>query len=247
MAISLKQLFPQFDPETEQVSDADFRNQSKINYLFQLLNDEKAILKIKLQGSKTLFNSCIIDVDTRNSLFTLDELHPAQGHKLMVSTGNFIAHAIIKGVSISFHTSLIKLGRNGQFNCYSCDIPNSISYVQRRKEYRVNVHEPHSIQVTAQHQSSLQLMQGKVHDISMQGIGVDFKTQETIKPGEELTNCRLVLPKHEPIDFALDVRHVQSTTQGSVRIGAQYRGLDTRSEETICRLVRELERTSLRK
>jgi len=246
MGISIKQLFPQFNPETDQVSDADFRNQPKINSLFQLLLDENTPLKIKLQGDKTNFSSCITAVDVKQSLITIDELHPTNGHKLLVKTGVFIANAIIKGVNVSFHTSLIKLDKNGQFNSYICDLPGSISYVQRRQEYRVRICEPTLIHMTAQHTSS-QLLQGNVHDISMQGIAVDFSASHVIKPGDQLTNCKLIIPKKESIDFTLDVCHIQSTNTGKLRIGGRFKDIDARSSEIICRFVREMERASIKK
>ncbi len=247
MGISIRQLFPQFNPESEQISDTDFRNQSKINSLFQLLCDESTVLKIDLQGSKVSYSSCITAVDLKNSLFTLDELHPADGNRLLLSTGNFIAHGIIKGVNVSFHTSLIKLNKTKQFNFYSCDIPNSISYIQRRQEYRIRIGEPQSIQVTAQHDKTSQLLQGKIHDISMQGMGVDFKTTQVMKPGDHLTNCKLELPKGESIGFTLEVRHIESTKVGVFRIGGKFKELNARSEDIICRFVREMERAAIKK
>lgn len=247
MGISLKQLFPQFNPETEQVSDADFRNQSKINSLFQLLLEESTVLKINFRGNNTVFSSCVIDIDIKNSCFTIDELHPADGHKLIASNGNYIAQAVVKGVNISFHTSLIKLQKKGQFNCYVCDIPGSISYLQRRNEYRVRICEPLSYEVTAQHDNSLQIIQGKIHDISMKGMGVEFSTSQVIKPGECLTNCKLKLSRGETIGVTLEVRHIQSTRSGKYRIGGRFRELNTRSEEIICKFVREMERAAIKK
>ena len=249
MAISLKQLFPQFNPETEQISDPDFRNQSKINNLFQLLLDENSAIKIRFQGNGKTFSSCITDVDIKNGLFALDELHPVDGHKMLLSTGNFIANAIIKGVNVSFHTSLIKTDRKGQFNSYNCDIPNSISYIQRRREYRVKVYPPQSIMVTAQYKSSAQMLQGHVHDVSLQGIAVDFSGDHdtNIKPGDQLTNCKVNLPKKEMIGVTLEVRHIESTTSGKIRVGGLFKDLNTRSEEIICRFVRQMERAAIKK
>lgn len=247
MGISLKQLFPQFNPDSEQISDADFRNQAKINSLFQLLLDDSTVLKLKFRGSNKTYSSCIIAINIKNSSFTLDELHPVDGHKLLASTGNFIASAIVKGVNVSFHTSLIKLEKNRQFNSYICDIPPSISYLQRRNEYRVCIHEPQQYEVTAQHDSSLQLLRGKIHDISMNGMGVKFTTNQVIKPGDTLTNCKISLPKGESLGVTLEVRHVQSTKTGTCRIGGRFRELNTRSEEIICRFVREMERVAIKK
>ena len=247
MGISLKQLFPQFNPETEQLSDADFRNQSKINSLFQLLRDESTILKINFRGNKNSYRSCVVAVDIKNSCFTIDELHPVEGHKLLASNGAYIAHANVKGVNISFHTSLIKLQRNGQFNSYVCDIPPSISYLQRRNEYRVKIYEPQSFQVTAQHSTSSKLLHGKIHDISMQGMGADFSTNQIIKPGEYLTNCKLILSKGSSVDVTLEIRHIESTKPGIFRLGGKFKEISTRSEEIICRFVREMERSAIKK
>lgn len=249
MGISLKQLFPQFNPEIEQISEPDFRNQSKINNLFQLLCEENTALKLRFQGNKKNYSSCILDVDAKNGLFTIDELHPVEGHKLMLSNGVYIAHAIIKGVSISFHTSLIKTERKGQFSRYICDIPNSISYIQRRCEYRVKVFPPQSISVTAQYKTSAQLLQGYISDVSLKGLAIDFSENHNarIKPGDQLTNCKLNLPKNEIIGITLEVRHIESTITGKVRVGGLFKGLNTRSEEIICRFVREMERTAIKK
>lgn len=249
MGISLKQLFPQFNPETEQISEPDFRNQSKINSLFQLFVEDNTALKLKIQGGNDSFSTCVIDVDTKTSLFTIDELHPVEGHRLLISTGTFIAHALIKGVSVSFHTSLIRTDKQGQFFRYVCDIPDSISYIQRRREYRVKVHPTLSFPVSAQHKSSTQLLQGQIHDISMSGVAIEFKEHygTRLKPGDELTNCKLSLPKDESIGVTLEVRHVQSSRAGKIRVGGLYRNLNTRSEDIICRFVREMERVSLKK
>lgn len=247
MGISLKQLFPQFNSETEQVSDADFRNQSKINTLFQLFLEENTVLRINFRDSKKNFSSCVISVDLKNSCFTMDELHPNDGHKLLASNGSFIAHAIVKGVNVSFQTSLIKLERNGQFNFYICDIPPSISYLQRRNEYRVRICEPHCYEVTAQHSNSTQILQGKIYDISMKGMAVTLSTSQVIKPGDSLTNCKISLPKGESVGVTLEVRHVQSTKAGTCRIGGRFRELNARSEDIICRFVREMERAAIKK
>lgn len=249
MVISLKQLFPQFNPSTEQLSDPDFRNQAKINTLFQLLHEENTALKLKFQGSNISFSSCVIDIDVKNATFTLDELHPVNGHKLLLSTGNYIARANVKGVNISFHTSLLKTERNGQFNSYVCDIPGSISYMQRRREYRVRIHPPHSFDLTAQYKNSPEILQGHIYDISLQGIAIDFPDNLNIdpRPGDQLANCKLGVSKNDSINFTLEVCHIQSTTGGKIRIGGHFKDLNTRSEEIICRFVREMERASIKK
>ena len=247
MGISLKQLFPQFNPETEKISDGDFRNQTKINNLFQLLLEESTPLKIKLQGSNKRYSTCITDVDSKQSLITLDELHPNDGNSLLLKYGRLIASTNIKGVNISFQTALVKTAKNNQINMYSCDLPASISYVQRRQEYRVRISEPLLINMTAQHSSSMQMLQGKVYDVSMQGIAVNFSTNQSIKPLDLLTNCRLEISKKESIEFTLEVRHIESTNPGKVLIGGRFMELNARSSEIICRFVREMERASFKK
>ncbi|WP_455223346.1 flagellar brake protein [Kaarinaea lacus] len=246
MAFSLKQFIPFLNPETEQVSDVNFRHSQKICEIFQLLKETRTVLTVKLPDSKKQFSSSIIKVDLEKKQFTLDEIYPVDGHKLFENTGKLIALAELHGARISFETCRITSDNSRQISSYQCHIPESVSYIQRREEYRVSVHSTQIIQITAEHRETNQLVQGRVCDISPQGIGIVFNTAHTIKPGDQLNRCQLMLPRNDSVNFSLDVRHIESTTPGTIRVGGSFLDLTTRSREIISRFVRHLERASIK-
>ena len=246
MAFSLKQFIPFLSLETEQISDADYRHPQKINEIFQLLKESRALLKINLPEANKSYTSTILAVDTTNRQFTLDEIFPEDGHKLFESTGQLIAHAEIQGARISFETRRINTDNSRSISSYNCQFPDSIAYIQRRAEYRVPIHAPHLIRVTAEHQPSKQILQGHLYDISMLGIAIVFKTSHIIKPGEQLQHCQLKLSTNEIVIVTLDVRHIESTTPGTIRVGGSFTELNTRSREVLNRFIRQMERAGIK-
>lgn len=246
MAFSIKQFIPFLNLETEQISDTCFRHAHKIGEIFQLLQESRTVLKITLPDSDKTFSSNILAVDVANNQFTLDEIYPLDGHKLFERAGTLIAYGELRGARISFETRRISSDHSRPIASYNCQIPESISYIQRRVEYRVPVPAAHVLQVTAEHRQSHQLMQGSLHDLSTQGIGIVFNTAHTIKPGDQLTHCQLMLPNNESVNFTMNVRHIESTTPGTIRVGGAFLELDNRSSEIIRRLVRQLERANIK-
>lgn len=246
MAFSIKQFIPFFNPGTDQISDANFSHTQKIVELFQILKQERTVLKITLPESKQVYTSSILAVDENKMEFTLDEILPQDGHKLLQQFGRLIAHAQVRGSKLSFETYLIGSEKSKQFSSYICHLPETVSYIQRRSEFRIPINAPHFVQVTAEHEPSKQVLQGHAFDVSMNGICIGFKTPHVIKPGEQLIRCQMQLSTKENINFTLDVRHIESTLPGSIRVGGSFKDLSTSSQEVVSRFVRQMERVALK-
>jgi len=246
MAFSLKQFIPFLGLEKENVSNTKIQHSQKIGEIFQLLKESRTVLKVTLSNSRKSFSSSILDVDIGKGLFTLDEIYPRDGHKLFEKIGKMIATTELRGTRFSFETSRIASDNSKQISSYQCRIPELISYIQRREEYRVPVQSTQIIEITVEHRETSQLIQGRVCDISTQGIGIIFNSSHTIKPGDQLKRCQLAVSRNESVNFTLDVRHIESTMPGSIRVGGEYLDLTTRSREIIGRLVRQIERTGIK-
>jgi hypothetical protein len=80
----------------------------------------------------------------------------------------------------------------------------------------------------------------------MQGIGIVFKTNHIIKPCDQLQRCQLILSSDETISFTLDVRHIESTAPGSLKVGGSFQELNSRSRDIIGRFVRRMERAIIK-
>lgn len=246
MAFTLRQFIPFLNLETEHVSDTNVQHSQKIGEIFQLLKDSRTVLKVTLPDTKKSYSSSILDVNLAHRKFILDEIYPADGHKLFEKIGKLTASTELRGTSISFEASRITTDNSRQIASYECHMPDSVSYVQRREEYRVPVHSAQIIQITAEHRETNQLVQGRICDLSTQGIGIIFNSPHTIKPGDQLNRCKLVLSRGESVTFTLAVRHIESTSPDSIRVGGAFLDLTTRSRELIGRLVRQLERASIK-
>lgn len=244
MAFSLKQILPFFNPGAEQISDVDFRNSTKINELFDIMLQERAILKIKLPDSTREYSSRVILLDKDNIRFALDEIFPEDGNEIFRKTREIIVNTSIHGAQITFNVQLISSRNVQQFHTHWCAIPDSIAYIQRRADYRVAVNGVRSYQVTAEHEPTHQLMHGNVFDVSTHGMGITFKTHHIIRPGERLAPCHLSLSNSEQVTFILDVCHIESTTPGLIMVGGSFVDLMTPSRELMRRFVRQVERAA---
>ena len=246
VAFSLKQFIPFFNPDSDQISDINFSNTQKIGELFQVLKQERSVLKITLPESKQVYTSNVLAIDEKGKQFTIDEILPQDGQKLLQQYGRFIAHTQVRGAKLSFDTYLIGSEKSKQFSSYICHLPETVSYIQRRSEFRIPINAPHFVQVTATHEQSNQELRGHAYDVSINGICIVFKTPHVIKPGDQLILCQLELSTKETINFTLDVRHIESTSPGSIRVGGSFKELSAHSREIISRFVRQMERAALK-
>jgi len=247
MALSFKNIFPNFRQNQELIADDNFRDHEKIIDIFNAMAHDRTLLKLKLPGSENDFSSCILAVDQKAFCFTLDEIYPEEGHLLISRNGYATVSGTIQGASIEFKASLVGSSKTGQFVNYTCSIPDTISYNQRRDEYRIKIPKTHLVRVTVQHVPTRQILQGVIHNISRHGIGILLKLNHTIKPGEQLIHCKLAIDDTEVINFSLEVRHIQSDAPQKILVGGEFRGLDTRAEEILNRFICEMERLALRK
>ena len=246
MALSFKKIFPAFRQNQDLIADDDFRDHEKIIDIFNAMAHERTLLRLRIPGSKIEFSSCVLAVDEKAFCFTLDEIYPEEGHVLISRNGYALVSGVLHGARVKFKASLMGTSKTGQFVNYSCSIPDTISYNQRRGEYRINIPKTHLVRVTVQHAPSRQILQGVIHNISRHGIGILLKLNHTIKPGEQLIHCKLPVDDTEVINFNLDVRHIQSDAPQKILIGGEFNGLDTRTEEKLNRFVCDMERLVLR-
>jgi len=247
MALSFKNIFPTFRQSPEPISEDDFRDHSKIIEIFSGMAYERTLLKLIIPGSKNEYSSSIIAVDPKAFCFTLDDIFPEEGHVLFSRSGYATVSGKLHGASIEFKASLIGSNKNGQFINYTCSIPDTISYNQKRCEYRIKIPSSHLVRVTTQHAPSRQILQGIIHNISMHGIGIIFKLNHSIKPGEQLIHCKLPIDDTEVVNFNLDVRHIQSDAPQKILVGGEFSNLDTRAEQALNRFVCDMERLAMRR
>ncbi|MGD8560376.1 MAG: flagellar brake protein [Gammaproteobacteria bacterium] len=246
MAFSLKQIFPFFNPGSEQISEVDFRNSVKIQELFNIMQQERTIISIRFPETEKDYTSCIVQLDDDGTRFTLDEILPEEGNKIFREKRSIIASSSVHGAQISFSSQLISDKPSQQFHSYWCSIPDSISFVQRRGDYRLLVPNVHRYEVTAEHEPSHQLLKGYVVDISALGIGIAFKASHIVKPGDRLIHCQMAMSDTQKIKFTVGVCHIESTSPDTIVVGGSIMDINSESRDLLNRLTRQLERNATR-
>lgn len=217
--------------------------------ILRRLHEGHAMVHVSLPGSNESWLSAIIDVQPTTGQVLLDELTPREGNIALRNSGRLIVNAQIKGVDISFATSLVGTGSEDGLLFYRVALPQGVRYWQRRASYRAQVGAALSVPVTLNHSDGL-VLTGELVDISAGGIGTRHKDTKGIVPliGELWADCHIVLPDGHEIQCTLEIRNVgHEGRSGKVRIGSRFIDLDRGQLKNIEAFVAHLERENLRK
>lgn len=122
-----------------------------------------------------------------------------------------------------------------------------MNYIQRRSYFRAITGSAKKITVSTFHDASRGTITGHIIDISPYGACIVFTSSSMMHRGDILKMCRLKLPDGQAVSFTLEVRYAKKLLHGRVRIGGLFKDLSKQSQEHIERLVRILERESLKK
>lgn len=232
----------QYQGKTEKV-----KHLPQIIGLLRRLRDNRVLLSVRVPGHDGVFNSLLLEVDPERNIILLDELNPRQGHELVAQVGQIRIRCQCHGIELSFACAVqIGQGREG-ISFYQAALPDSINYLQRRRDYRVRVAFDMSIPVQLPCGSD-DRVDGQLFDVSVGGVGFNVHLDTPLERGQILEHCRIELPQGETIETPLKVRFVRSQAEQKLqRVGAAFMNLLPREEQRIRRFVTHLEREMLRR
>ncbi len=215
--------------------------------LLRRLRDGRNLLTVRIPGSELTFNSLLLEVNADEGYILLDELSHPRGHELLREKGTLRAVSRCQGVEVSFACKVrVEQGRDG-LAFYRGEIPESLTYYQRRSAYRVHVTLDTDIPVLFGLEEGERL-QGHLHDLSVGGIGLTLDTEKELRQGLVIPECTLKLPKGEPIRTDVEVRFARADSdKHTTRIGGRFLHIPPRVEARLSRFVAQLERDLLRR
>ena len=124
-------------------------------------------------------------------------------------------------------------------------IPTSIYRLQRRESYRLRV--PQSTRAACEVPSfappgkSAAVL--RLYDLSEGGVALAGLPKVcTVRPGDRLDRCRLLLPDQDPIVVDLEVVHVIAESGVASRLGARFVALPSLHAVAIRRFITRVER-----
>jgi len=217
--------------------------------ILRRLQDAHALVHVSLPGDNESWLSAILEIHPSQGYLVLDELTPRDGNALMRDAQRVIVSAQVQGVDVSFASRMVEAGFSDGMALYRVAIPDNVRYWQRRHSHRARVSASSLIPVTLEHNEGF-VLKGELYDISAGGIGTRHRDKREVVPllGDIWPKCSIVLPGHENIAFALEIRYVGEETRGNLlRLGGRFVDITRPRLKAVEGFVAHLEREHLRR
>lgn len=208
----------------------------------------RAPLEIKFTGRQQIYQSYVVDVDPSNNRIALDELIPNNGERLLLSGETFNVVTYRQGVRITWsHSQPALADMLDNAPCYWLNLPEQMSYHQRRNAFRAETHPEQSLRVQINSSRLSEPIHGRLLDISATGCKVQIKSLDSpLQPGHLYESCVISLPSAK-IHLSAELRH-QSVDEESkaTAAGFKFHDLEGAEQRTIERFVYQLQREARR-
>ncbi len=232
------------DQQFEVVTEA-----AKIHALLEHVQTSRALLSINVPTTTATFNSMIMEIDAAHRWIAIDELHPAEGHKLFLAQRKLTVFGVYDGVDVRFNAQLLEVGKQSDLNFYKIKFPNELHYFQRRSAHRVRLLRANTIPVILMFGPG-DYAKGELYNLSTGGMGIKFTRTipKTPPPGQQIPECEIRFPDGEKLICALEARHmINIKNHQQALLGVRFTKLNAAQERTINRFIAMLEREARRK
>lgn len=202
-------------------------------------------------GDNQSFLTAILNIDTKKQTLTIDCGPKEYLNKKLLSLGIVDFKSNVGGITVQFTGHKIqKEGKMSQPSL-SMKIPESLYWIQRRKNYRVR--SPLSKQsycsIIFQNDDDEESLDFQVFDLSATGLSIISETEEQAKklePSSIFKDCKLVLDNAEThiISFSVQSRMPVNSSNPlkGQRIGCQFIAINPATEKAIIRYMQLVER-----
>lgn len=216
-------------------------------YVLTLLGrliQHRVLVQITLPNNPQTYTSTVLSLDVEQNTLLLDQIFPAVQREQLSADGLCELHARVEGASLSCQLRLQGIDEGSGLVCYRMQLPEAVAYTQRREGHRVRVD---SLGVVAEiYSDNGMACKGILHDFSPGGVSLELEDDRWFR-STEVYRCTLYLPHEPPFHCKLEIccrRH--DAAKDRQILGGSFVELDKRGENTVSKLVTELERQLLR-
>lgn len=164
--------------------------------VLRTLKSKHCSINLQFDNSPLSYYSLILDVDSQEHHFLLEEVKPPEGHHLIDTGTPFSIRAAVNGIRV--HASGMQLAEtlNDQSGVlYRVPFPAKVLYLQRRDAFRTPVPTSLTAHASLYSNKRLELISAGVVDVSMTGVRLRFTGE--ISPTleiEELFDLQISIP-----------------------------------------------------
>ena len=171
--------------------DFSLSNPKQINRIIQSLRDDHQLVGVNFGEPGKGSQSIILDIDTEDGFFTVDEFPSSECHRLATTGKTFDLKAELNGIDVNMPgLSVEDVREDEEGSLYRVAIPKRISYAQRREAFRARVSGlmtvPVNVAIVADEQ---------------EGTGVETEIHEATLSDISAEGCRLSIPGTEVCPF----------------------------------------------
>ena len=217
---------------------------ARIAALLKPLENKTDHLVLTIPNSDASYKTTLLEVDTDNSLLVLDRLTPKDGHDLLIDSRQPTIQISHKGADITFTTTLNDTKPEKVMPRYELNFPESLRYLHRRNTYRVTLRNDNEMSVDITTRNN-QCFQGKLHNISTEGMCIQFPKEINISQDNESTEvqCILTLADDEELKCGFKICHTYFHDHSKdFLIGGSFQNLDKTQKRALEKFVIELQR-----
>ena len=226
-------------------------NPARIAWILQSLRDDHQLVDVGFRGRDAGVRSIIVDVDSQQGSFTIDEFPNEVCHKL-ASTGElFDLRATLNGVDVTVTSLKVDdVQREPDGALYNVTLPKQLHYVQRRESFRARVTGLAEVPVDLRHidsDSSLtsETERAQLADISAEGCRLAIPGQEDAlcSTHNELFEVTLHVPEDEPLKVTVESRHSRHLSRSRLwYVGYRFVSPSAAIQQRIDRFVTNMQR-----
>jgi c-di-GMP-binding flagellar brake protein YcgR len=176
----------------------------------------------------------------------LDQCNPTGGQELMIQSRTFRVTAYLHGVALDFMADSPALETWEGHPAYRISLPELVHYPQHRISQRISLPIGTAVRFECNLLGSFGSVRGELADLSERGMAAVIPVTRVAK-GQTLTNCRLLFPDGDSVEFSLLIRHIHRASSGSrMRIGGSFADASPSMLRKIERILTSLRREQLR-
>jgi c-di-GMP-binding flagellar brake protein YcgR len=172
---------PDYRSEGEYITDP-----MQIAALLKKVKDSRTLIQVTLPGQATEYNSALLNIHPDEGYLLLDELTPAQGHRLLTPQSTLTTTIRLRGVEMRFTSTILEIGGQAGIAFYRVVFPQRLFYRQRRSNYRVKLGMGLLIPFNIAREDG-KPYEGRLDDISLGGLGAELKH---LTPFDAATCCQ---------------------------------------------------------
>jgi c-di-GMP-binding flagellar brake protein YcgR len=233
----LRWLLPTPANDNWEETNESVTKRKRVIVLLERIRKQKALLTVNISGINGSFSSTLLSIDAKDNYFSIDELHPPEGHQHLSSGTRLAIHARAPGMDWHFRSHVESIDKDRDIHYYKLAMPAEVYFAQRREIDRVKISGTAKLSIAhAEGQ-----LKGMLYDLSAGGVGAIVQSGIRLGVGERHT-CFVELPNEKRLITQMVIRFAKPDPKpGYWRLGLEFIDLEADEKDIIGRSIRRAE------